>query len=92
MERTFCEKVLLKAGLATDLRLERSNARRNENREALRAIIVETFGAPSTAQVQIANARMNVMAGPWAYPRPQAATALAAGGLAASFATLPDTD
>jgi hypothetical protein len=35
---------------------------------------------------------MNVMAGPWAYPRPQAATALAAGGLAASFATLPDTD
>ncbi|SEF30044.1 CaiB/BaiF CoA-transferase family protein [Variovorax sp. NFACC27] len=76
--RTFCEKVLLQAGLATDPRFD-SNARRNENRETLRAIILETFGALSTAQVlerldtaQIANARMNDMAGLWAHPQLQA--------------------
>jgi len=76
--RVFCDKVLLQAGLATDARFD-SNARRNEHREALRAIIVETFGALSTAQVlerldaaQIANARMNDMAGLWAHPQLQA--------------------
>ncbi|NVM91571.1 CaiB/BaiF CoA-transferase family protein [Variovorax sp. SG517] len=76
--RTFCEKVLLQAGLAADPRFD-SNARRNENREALRSIIVETFGALSTTQVlerldtaQIANARMNDMAGLWAHPQLQA--------------------
>lgn len=76
--RTFCEKVLLQAALATDARFD-SNARRNENRETLRAIILETFGALSTAQVlerldtaQIANARMNDMAGLWAHPQLQA--------------------
>ncbi len=76
--RAFCEKVLLQAGLATDARFD-SNARRNENRDALRAIIVETFAALGTAQVlerldaaQIANARMNDMAGLWAHPQLQA--------------------
>lgn len=76
--RLFCEKVLLQAALATDARFD-SNARRNENREALRAVIVETFGTLSTAQVlerldaaQIANARMNDMAGLWAHPQLQA--------------------
>ena len=76
--RVFCDKVLLQAGLATDARFD-SNARRNEHREALRAIIVETFGALSTAQVlerldaaQIANARMNDMAGLLAHPQLQA--------------------
>ncbi len=76
--RVFCEKVLLQAGLATDARFD-SNARRNENRDALRAIIVETFAALGTAQVverldaaQIANARMNDMAGLWAHPQLQA--------------------
>jgi itaconate CoA-transferase len=76
--RAFCEKVLLQAGLASDARFD-SNARRNEHREALRAIIVQTFGALSTAQVlerldtaQIANARMNDMAGLWAHPQLQA--------------------
>jgi len=76
--RVFCDKVLLQAGLATDARFD-SNARRNEHREALRAIIVETFAALSTAQVlerldaaQIANARMNDMAGLWAHPQLQA--------------------
>ncbi|MFV0672231.1 CaiB/BaiF CoA transferase family protein [Variovorax sp. tm] len=76
--RTFCEKVLLQTALATDPRFD-SNARRNENREMLRDIILETFGALTTAQVlerldaaQIANARMNDMAGLWAHPQLQA--------------------
>jgi crotonobetainyl-CoA:carnitine CoA-transferase CaiB-like acyl-CoA transferase len=76
--RAFCDKVLLQPGLAADARFD-SNARRNENRDALRAIIVETFGALGTAQVlerldtaQIANARMNDMAGLWAHPQLQA--------------------
>ncbi|MDM0005965.1 CaiB/BaiF CoA-transferase family protein [Variovorax sp. J22G73] len=73
--RLFCEKVLLQPGLASDARFD-SNARRNENREALRELIVATFGALDTAQVlqrldtaQIANARMNDMAGLWAHPQ-----------------------
>jgi len=76
--RLFCEKVLLQPGLAADARFD-SNARRNANRDALRAIIVETFSALGTAQVverldaaQIANARMNDMAGLWAHPQLQA--------------------
>jgi len=73
--RVFCEKVLLQPALAADPRFD-SNARRNAEREALRDIIVETFSALSTAQVverldaaQIANARMNDMAGLWAHPQ-----------------------
>jgi crotonobetainyl-CoA:carnitine CoA-transferase CaiB-like acyl-CoA transferase len=76
--RLFCEKVLLQPALAADPRFD-SNARRNEHREALRAIIVAVFGALGTAQVlerldaaQIANARMNDMAGLWAHPQLQA--------------------
>jgi itaconate CoA-transferase len=76
--RLFCEKVLLQPGLASDARFD-SNARRNAHREALREIIVATFGALDTAQVlqrldaaQIANARMNDMAGLWAHPQLQA--------------------
>ncbi|MEZ2297523.1 CaiB/BaiF CoA transferase family protein [Variovorax sp. RCC_210] len=73
--RLFCEKVLLQPGLASDARFD-SNARRNDHREALRELIVATFGALDTAQVlqrldtaQIANARMNDMAGLWAHPQ-----------------------
>ncbi|MBT2322376.1 CoA transferase [Variovorax paradoxus] len=73
--RAFCEGVLMQAGLATDPRFD-SNARRNANREALQALILETFAALSTAQVlerldaaQIANARMNDMAGLWQHPQ-----------------------
>jgi len=73
--RAFCERVLLQAGLATDPRFD-SNAKRNANREALQALILETFAALSTAQVlerldaaQIANARMNDMAGLWQHPQ-----------------------
>ena len=76
--RLFCEKVLLQPALATDARFD-SNARRNAHRDALRAIIVETFAALSAVQVlerldaaQIANARMNDMAGLWAHPQLQA--------------------
>ena len=73
--RLFCDKVLLQPALAVDPRFD-ANARRNTHREALRAIIVETFKSLSTAQVlarldeaQIANARMNDMAGLWAHPQ-----------------------
>ena len=76
--RLFCDKVLLQPALAADPRFD-ANARRNTHREALRAIIVETFKSLSTAQVlarldeaQIANARMNDMAGLWAHPQLQA--------------------
>ncbi|BEP69610.1 MULTISPECIES: CaiB/BaiF CoA transferase family protein [unclassified Variovorax] len=76
--RAFCDKVLLRPELASDPRFD-SNARRNEHREALRTLIVDTFGALSAAQVlerldtaQIANARMNDMAGLWAHPQLQA--------------------
>jgi itaconate CoA-transferase len=76
--RAFCEGVLMQAGLATDPRFD-SNAKRNANREVLQALILETFAALSTAQVlerldaaQIANARMNDMAGLWQHPQLQA--------------------
>lgn len=71
----FCDKVLRDPQLATDPRFD-ANARRNENRAALTAIILQVFGDLSTAQVeqrldeaQIANARMNEMAGVWAHPQ-----------------------
>jgi len=71
----FCDKVLLQSDLATDARFA-SNALRNQNREALRGLIVSAFSALSTDQVeqrleeaQIANARMNDMAGLWAHPQ-----------------------
>ncbi len=71
----FCERVLRNAALATDPRFD-SNAHRNENREALKGIILGEFRALTTAQVverldeaQIANARMNDMAGLWAHPQ-----------------------
>jgi crotonobetainyl-CoA:carnitine CoA-transferase CaiB-like acyl-CoA transferase len=68
----------MQAKLATDPRFD-SNAKRNANREVLQALILETFAALSTAQVlerldaaQIANARMNDMAGLWQHPQLQA--------------------
>ena len=71
----FCDVVLEQSQLATDSRFD-SNARRNEHRDALKAIILETFAGLSTAQVvgkldkaQIANARMNSMADLWAHPQ-----------------------
>ena len=76
--KVFCDVVLQDAALASDERFH-ANAQRNANREALRALIVEAFSKLSTPQVearldqaQIANARMNDMAGLWAHPQLQA--------------------
>jgi itaconate CoA-transferase len=74
----FCEKVLRRPELATDERFA-SNSRRTAERQALRALIVETF-APLTAEqviarlddAQIANARMNDMHDLWKHPQLQA--------------------
>ncbi len=71
----FCEKVLQHPALATDPRFD-ANFRRSENREDLRALIVEAFAELDSAQVlarldaaQIANARVNDMHGVWAHPQ-----------------------
>ena len=73
--KLFCEVVLHDAALAADPRFD-SNARRNENRAPLKALILATFAGLDTAQVvarldqaQIANARMNSMADVWAHPQ-----------------------
>jgi crotonobetainyl-CoA:carnitine CoA-transferase CaiB-like acyl-CoA transferase len=71
----FCEKVLGDASIATDPRFD-ANAKRNEHREELHAIILGVFKSLSIEQVearldeaQIANGRMNDMAGLWAHPQ-----------------------
>ncbi len=73
--KLFCDVVLQDGALATDARFD-SNARRNESRATLKAIILAAFSELSTAQVverleeaQIANARMNSMAELWAHPQ-----------------------
>jgi itaconate CoA-transferase len=73
--KLFCERVLQDAGVAIDPRFD-SNAARNEHRDALKAIILKTFSTLTTQEVlarldaaQIANARMNDMAGLWAHPQ-----------------------
>lgn len=74
----FCDQVLGNAELARDPRFD-TIARRSENRQALRALILKVFAGLSTEQVgqrldraQIANARMNTMAEVWAHPQLQA--------------------
>ena len=71
----YCETVLNDAALATDPRFA-SNARRNEHRAELQALVLAVFRDLSTAQVlerldaaRIANARVNDMAGLWAHPQ-----------------------
>jgi len=73
--KAFCEVVLQDAGVATNPHFD-SNARRNEHRDELTAIILKAFSGLTTQQVlarldqaQIANARMNDMAGLWAHPQ-----------------------
>ena len=73
--KQFCDVVLQDAALASDARFD-SNARRNDNRAALKTLILAAFSQLSTAQVverledaQIANARMNSMAELWAHPQ-----------------------
>ena len=71
----FCDKVLLQPALATDPRFV-TNSKRNAERAALHALIVDAFTALDAAQVtarldaaQIANARVNTMADLWAHPQ-----------------------
>ena len=73
--KIFCDQVLQNPQLATDPRFD-ANARRSANRDELRALIVQSFAGMTTEQVearldeaQIANARMNDMAGLWAHPQ-----------------------
>jgi len=73
--QAFCAQVLLQPELAADPRFD-ANAKRNAHRDELRALIVQAFAPLTTAQVeqrldaaQIANARMNDMAGLWAHPQ-----------------------
>lgn len=76
--RVFCEQVLDQPGLASDERFA-SNSKRAANRDALRALIVESFAALTLAQVaarletaQIANASVNSMQDVWNHPQLQA--------------------
>jgi itaconate CoA-transferase len=71
----FCKLVLQQPGLAADERFA-SNSRRVANREALRALIGQTFDSLSAEQViarldeaQIANAHMNGMHEVWQHPQ-----------------------
>lgn len=73
--KIFCDQVLQNPQLATDPRFD-ANAKRSANRDELRALIVQSFAGMTTEQVearldeaQIANARMNDMAGLWAHPQ-----------------------
>jgi crotonobetainyl-CoA:carnitine CoA-transferase CaiB-like acyl-CoA transferase len=76
--KVFCEGVLGDAALASDARFH-TNALRNQHRADLKALIHSVFAKLTTAEVearldtaQIANARMNDMAGVWAHPQLQA--------------------
>ena len=71
----FCAKVLLMPELATDPRFS-ANFKRVENRDPLRALIVESFSTLNFDAVihrlehaQIANARVNDMQGVWDHPQ-----------------------
>ncbi|WP_353237340.1 CaiB/BaiF CoA-transferase family protein [Limnohabitans sp.] len=73
--KVFCDVVLGDAALAKDPRFC-TNALRSENRAQLKQLIVSMFARMSTPEVearldqaQIANARMNDMAGVWAHPQ-----------------------
>ncbi len=73
--QAFCDKVLQRPELARDARFD-SNARRNENREALREEILRLFGALDARQIVerldaagIANASVTDMQGLWAHPQ-----------------------
>lgn len=73
--QVFCAKVLGRPELANDDRFS-ANPLRVENRDALRAIIVERFSTLDAAQLvalledaQIANAQVNGMAEVWAHPQ-----------------------
>jgi itaconate CoA-transferase len=76
--QAFCDKVLQQPALATDPRFD-ANAKRSAHRAELDAAIHAVFGRLATAAVeqrldaaQIANGRMNDMAGLWSHPQLQA--------------------
>jgi itaconate CoA-transferase len=76
----FCTRVLRRPELAADPRFS-TNAQRHANREALQAIILETFRTLTAAEVvtlldaaQIANARVNTMEELWMHPQLAART------------------
>ncbi|MCP1419113.1 itaconate CoA-transferase [Pseudomonas laurylsulfativorans] len=71
----FCETVLERPELISDQRFS-ANFKRSDNRQALRAIIVEVFAQLDAATViarldaaQIANAQVNDMSGVWDHPQ-----------------------
>ena len=73
--KVFCEIVLQDGAVAVDPRFD-SAAARTQHREELKALILQVFSTLTTQQVearldqaQIANARMNDMAGFWAHPQ-----------------------
>jgi itaconate CoA-transferase len=73
--QAFCAVVLGQADLATDPRFA-SNALRNQRRNELRGIILDTFAGLTAAQVrerldraQIANAAVNDMKDVWQHPQ-----------------------
>jgi itaconate CoA-transferase len=74
----FCTQVLMQPELVADPRFD-TNAKRNTNRKALRALIIEAFTSLTIKDVTekleaagIANAQMNEMADLWAHPQLQA--------------------
>jgi crotonobetainyl-CoA:carnitine CoA-transferase CaiB-like acyl-CoA transferase len=88
--KLFCEGVL-KDATWPPTRVLTATRRRNEHRDALKALILAVFGAALTTEqvvarldeAQIANARMNDMAGLWAHPQLQGARIAGSdGGLA----------
>lgn len=71
----FCEQVLLRPELALEDRFS-ANFKRVENRDALRELIIEAFSLLSfdvvvdrLERANIANARVNDMAGVWNHPQ-----------------------
>jgi len=71
----FCELVLKRPELIDDERFS-ANFKRSDNRQALRAIIVDVFAQLDAATVierldaaQIANAQVNDMSGVWEHPQ-----------------------
>jgi itaconate CoA-transferase len=74
----FCDKVLLDAAIATDERFA-SNAQRTAHRDALRALIEQTFASLTAKEVidrldaaDIANANVSTMNDIWSHPQLEA--------------------
>jgi itaconate CoA-transferase len=73
--KAFCDVVLEQPALGSDPRFD-GNGKRQQHRTELSEIVLRTFASLTTTQLverldraQIANARMNDMAGLWAHPQ-----------------------